>query len=59
MASKKKTPKIVPPRGPATNLRKAGAHEDKRRKNLEQVEDEERELDDLKAMGVWAFDDDV
>ncbi len=59
MASKKKPPKIVPPRGPATNLRKAGAHEDKRRKNLEQVEADEHALDDLKAMGVWAFDEDV
>ena len=57
--AKKKTPKIVPPRGPATNLRRAGAHEDKKRKNLERTEDKDHELDDLKAMGVWAYDDDI
>jgi len=58
MAQKKK-PHIVPPRGPATNLRKGGAHEDKKRKTLERLENEAREIDDLKAMGVWAFDEDV
>ncbi|HEX3456985.1 MAG TPA: hypothetical protein VHR97_03440 [Candidatus Baltobacteraceae bacterium] len=56
---KKKQPKIVPPRGPATNLRKAGTHEDKRRKNQEQIEKNEHELDDLTAIGEWAFDEDV
>ena len=57
--AKQNKPKIVPPRGPAINLRKAGAHEDKRRKNLERIEENEHELDDLKAMGVWAYDEDV
>jgi hypothetical protein len=57
--TKQKNPKIVPPRGPATNLRKAGAHEDKKGKRLERTEEKERELDDLKAMGVWAYDEDV
>jgi hypothetical protein len=56
---KKKQPKIVPPRGPATNLRPGGAHDDKRRKNRERIDDNEHELDDLTAMGEWAFDDDV
>ena len=57
--TKKKKPKIIPPRGPATNLRKAGAHEDKKRNDLERIEEKERELDDLKAMGVWAYDEDI
>jgi hypothetical protein len=56
--AKKKKPKIVPPRGPATNLRKAGAHDDKRAKALERLSDQERELDDLKSLGRWAFDED-
>jgi hypothetical protein len=56
---KRKKPKIVPRLGPPTNLRKAGAHEDKRRKDLERLEDtEQQELDDLKALGSWAYDED-
>jgi hypothetical protein len=54
----KKKPKIVPPRGPATNLRKAGAHEDKRRKALERASDDEQELKDLEVIGTWAYDED-
>ena len=56
--TKQKKPKIVPPRGPATNLRKAGPHEDKKRKSFQRLEEKEREIDDLKAMGAWAFDED-
>jgi hypothetical protein len=56
--AKKKKPAIVPPRGPATNLRKAGAHDDKKRKAIERVHDKEEELDDLKSLGRWAFDED-
>jgi hypothetical protein len=57
---KRKKPKIVPRLGPPKNLRKAGAHDDKRRKTLERLEDNERqELDDLTAIGSWAYDDDV
>jgi hypothetical protein len=55
--AKKKKPKIVPPRGPATNLRKAGAHEEKKRKTLDDLGDRERELDELKALGRWAYDE--
>lgn len=56
---KRKKPKIVPRMGPPTNLRKAGAHQDKRDKALEQLErEEQRELDDLSALGSWAFDED-
>jgi hypothetical protein len=56
--AKKKKPKIVPPRGPATNLRKAGTHEEKKRKALDRLGDRERELDELKALGRWAYDED-
>jgi hypothetical protein len=56
--ARKKSPKIVPPRGPAANLRPAGAHKDKRRKELERLSDKERELDELKAIGAWALDED-
>ena len=60
MKRKPKTAKIVPRMGPPKNLRKAGAHEDKRDKALERLEKEEqRELDDLSALGSWAFDEDV
>lgn len=56
---KPKKPKIVPRLGPAKNLRKAGAHEDKRRKDLERIEaKEQEELDELKAFGSWAYDED-
>jgi len=33
--AKKRKPKLVPRLGPATNVRPAGAHQDKRRKALE------------------------
>ncbi len=57
--SKPKIAKIVPRMGPPTNLRKAGAHEDKREKTLERLEcQEQQELDDLSALGSWAFDED-
>lgn len=55
MSKKEKKPKVVPPRGPATNLRKAGAHEDKKRKSLEELD--EKEGYDLVALGTWAFDE--
>jgi hypothetical protein len=55
---KRKKPKIVPRLGPPKNLRKAGAHEDKRRKALERSAEEERqELNDLRAIGYWAYDE--
>jgi hypothetical protein len=53
---RKKKPNIVPRRGPATNLRKAGAHDDKKRKTREALD--KKEGDDLVALGAWAFDDD-
>jgi hypothetical protein len=56
--AKKKKPKVVPRRGPATNLRKAGAHDDIRAKTLERLSDKERELDDLKSLGRWALNED-
>jgi hypothetical protein len=57
---KRKTAKVVPRLGPPKNLRKAGVHEDKRRKALEGSEEEERhELEELKAIGSWAYDEDV
>ena len=56
--AKKKKPKIVPPRGPATNLRKAGAHDDKKRKTPGRGDIRERALDELEALGRWAFDED-
>ena len=55
MKQKKKTPKVVPRRGAATNLRKAGAHEDKKQKTLTTLEEKER--DDLVALGSWAFEE--
>lgn len=55
MKRKKKSPKVVPRRGPATNLRKAGAHEDKKRKTLTALD--EKENDDLVALGSWAFEE--
>jgi hypothetical protein len=55
---KRKKPKIVPRLGPPKNLRKAGAHEDKRRGALERLEDrEQQELEDLRAIGSWAYDE--
>jgi len=57
---KPKKPKIVPPLGPPKNLRKAGAHEDKRRKDLERLQNKEQEeLEELKAIGSWAYDEDL
>lgn len=56
MKKKKKAPKIIPRKGPPTNLRKAGAHEDKKRKELEEREKDEAQ--DLIALGSWAFEDD-
>lgn len=55
--AKKKKPQIVPRRGPATNLRKAGVHDDKKSKALERLQNRERELDDL-FLGRWAFEED-
>ncbi len=55
MSKKKKKPQIVPRRGPATNLRKAGAHEDKKRKALKTTDENE---DALVVLGSWAFDED-
>jgi hypothetical protein len=52
---KKKKRKVVPRRGPATNLRKAGAHEDKKRKMIKALD--QKEDDDLVALGSWAFED--
>ena len=59
MAKKKqKKPKLIPRLGPAINLRKAGAHADKKRKALERFGGKERELEELKAPGRWAYDED-
>jgi len=55
---RRKKPKIVPPRGPATNIRKAGAHDDKKAKALVRLEDKEVELHDLETLGRWAYEDD-
>jgi hypothetical protein len=55
MKRKKKAPKVVPRRGPATNLRKAGPHEDKKRKARKRLDKEEG--NDLVALGAWAFED--
>jgi hypothetical protein len=54
--AKKKKPKIVPRRGPPTNLRTAGAHENKKRKAVSAQEQKER--DELLVLGPWAFDED-
>jgi hypothetical protein len=54
--SKKKKPKTVPRRGPPTNLRNAGAHEDKKRKALSAQEQKER--DELLVLGPWALNED-
>jgi hypothetical protein len=56
VVKKKKNPKIVPRRGPATNLRKAGAHEDKKRKTLKPPD--QSDGDDLVVLGSWAYDED-
>jgi hypothetical protein len=55
MPKKKKIKKILPRRGPPTNLRQAGAHEDKKQKALDTTRDKER--DDLIAMGSWAYEE--
>lgn len=52
---KKKKKVVVPRRGPATNLRKAGPHDDKRRKAPRVLDQENGE--DLVALGTWAFED--
>ncbi len=54
MSKRKEKPQIVPRRGPATNLRKAGAHEDKKRKAVKTIDENE---DDLLVLGSWAFDE--
>lgn len=56
MPKKKKKPKVVPRRGPPTNLRIAGAHGDKKRKTLSTQEQKERE--ELLILGPWALDED-
>jgi hypothetical protein len=56
MLKKKKQAKVVPRRGPATNLRKAGPHEDKQREALKALD--KKEGDDLVALGSWAFEED-
>jgi hypothetical protein len=55
MPKKKKKAKLVPRRGPPTNLRTAGVHTDRKRKTLKGVD--ERERDDLIALGSWAFEE--
>lgn len=55
MPKKKKQPKVVPRRGPATNLRKAGPHAERKREALKALD--EKEGDDLIALGSWAFED--
>ncbi|HYL27759.1 MAG TPA: hypothetical protein VEW74_07975 [Candidatus Nitrosotalea sp.] len=55
MAKKKKKAKLVPRKGPPTNLRQAGAHADKKRKRLQDLD--ERERDDLVALGSWALEE--
>jgi hypothetical protein len=56
---KRKKSEIVPRLGPPKNLRKGGPHEDKRRSVLARLEDKEQhELDDLRAVGSWAYDED-
>ena len=57
MRKKKKNPKAIPRRGPATNLRKAGAHEDKKDKTLKALD--QKEGNDLVVLGSWAFDEDL
>jgi hypothetical protein len=52
---KQKKPKVVPRIGPPVNLRRAGAHEDKRRKA--RSAQDERERDDLIVLGPWALDE--
>lgn len=54
MSKRKENPQIVPRRAPATNLRKAGANEDKKRKAVETIDENE---DDLLVLGSWAFDE--
>jgi hypothetical protein len=55
MRKKKKSPKLVPRRGPATNLRKAGAHADKKDKALKALD--QKEGADLITLGSWAFEE--
>jgi hypothetical protein len=55
VAKKTKKPRVVPPRGPATNLRKAGAHEDKKRKAARATD--QKAAEELTALGAWAFDE--
>jgi hypothetical protein len=56
---KRNKPRVVPRLGPPKNLRKAGVHQDKRARALERLEDkEQQELDDLKVIGLWAYDED-
>ncbi len=56
MPKKKKKTKIVPRRGPPSNLRTAGAHENKKRKAL--TVQEQKERDELLVLGPWALDED-
>jgi hypothetical protein len=53
---KQKKAKVVPRRGPPLNLRRGGAHEDKRHKA--RSAQDERERDDLVVLGEWALDED-
>jgi hypothetical protein len=55
MPRKPKKPKVMPPRGAPTNLRQAGAHEEKKQKALDELDEKER--DDLIALGSWAFEE--
>jgi len=56
MPKKKKKPKVIPRRGPPTNLRTAGAYEDKKRKAL--TAQDQKERDELLILGPWAMDED-
>lgn len=55
MRTKKKNPKLVPRRGPATNLRKAGFHDGKKDKTLKALD--QKEGADLIRLGSWAFEE--
>jgi len=56
--AKRNKAKVVPRLGPPRNIRKAGPHADKRPKKQERLDREQRELDDLKTIGSWAYDED-
>ena len=55
MPKKKNKIEIVPRKGPPTNLRSAGAHENKKRKAM--TAQEQKERDELLVLGPWALDE--